>query len=73
MISSQFPRTRPTPGHQTATPARVPRSPRPRFDEPAHFRLLHHAHLILTSGESFRLIDAKNGGGVVPLVSNPTE
>jgi hypothetical protein len=36
-------------------------------------RLLHHAHLILTSGESFRLIDAKNGGGVVPLVSNPTE
>ncbi|GAB2823837.1 IS21-like element ISSme2 family helper ATPase IstB [Actinocorallia aurea] len=36
-------------------------------------RLLHHAHLILTSGESFRLIDAKNGGGVIPLVRNPAE
>jgi hypothetical protein len=31
-------------------------------------RLLHHAHLILTSGESFRLIEAKNGGGVTPLI-----
>jgi len=32
-------------------------------------RLLHHAHLILTSGESFRLIEAKNGCGVTPLIS----
>lgn len=32
-------------------------------------RLMHHAHLILTTGESFRFTEAKNGGGVTPLVS----
>jgi DNA replication protein DnaC len=30
-------------------------------------RLMHHAHLIVTSGDSFRFIEAKNGGGVTPL------
>jgi DNA replication protein DnaC len=32
-------------------------------------RVMHHAHLIVTSGESFRFTEAKNGGGVTPLVS----
>jgi DNA replication protein DnaC len=32
-------------------------------------RLMHHAHLIITEGESFRLAEAKNGGGVTPLIS----
>jgi DNA replication protein DnaC len=31
-------------------------------------RLLHHAHLIVTAGESFRLIEAKSGAGVAPLI-----
>jgi DNA replication protein DnaC len=32
-------------------------------------RLLHHAHVIVTEGESVRLIDATSGKGVVPLAS----
>ncbi|MDA8283338.1 MAG: ATP-binding protein [Actinomycetota bacterium] len=32
-------------------------------------RLLHHAHVILTDGESLRLADARAGKGVVPLES----
>lgn len=32
-------------------------------------RLLHHAHVIVTEGESVRLIDATSGEGVVPLAS----
>jgi DNA replication protein DnaC len=32
-------------------------------------RLLHHAHVILTEGESVRLADATTGKGVVPLAS----
>ena len=31
-------------------------------------RLLHHAHVVETSGESIRLQDAVNGKGVTPLV-----
>ena len=30
-------------------------------------RLMHHAHLILTEGESVRLADAVSGKGVMPL------
>ncbi len=30
-------------------------------------RLMHHAHLVETSGESYRLAEALSGGGVVPL------
>ncbi len=30
-------------------------------------RLLHHAHLVLTSGDSHRLAQALAGKGVVPL------
>jgi hypothetical protein len=29
---------------------------------------MHHAHLIITEGESFRLREAKTGGGVTPLI-----
>ena len=32
-------------------------------------RLLHHAHVIVTEGESVRLADATSGKGVVPLAS----
>jgi DNA replication protein DnaC len=32
-------------------------------------RLLHHAHIIVTEGESIRLVDATSGKGVVPLDS----
>ena len=67
MASSRFSRTRPTSRRQTVTHARVPRSPRPGFDEPARFRLLHHAHLVLTNGDSHRLAQALSGQGVVPL------
>ncbi len=30
-------------------------------------RLLHHAHLVVTEGDSYRLTDALNGKGVTPL------
>lgn len=30
---------------------------------------MHHAHLIVTEGESVRLADAKSGKGVVPFES----
>lgn len=30
-------------------------------------RLLHHAHLVVTEGDSYRLTDALNGNGVMPL------
>ncbi|MFI6744104.1 hypothetical protein ACIBI9_65545 [Nonomuraea sp. NPDC050451] len=55
MTSSRFPRTRPTSGHQHPTLTRVPRSPRPGFDEPARFRLLHHCEVIAINGPSYRL------------------
>jgi DNA replication protein DnaC len=36
-------------------------------------RLMHHAHLVNTSGESFRLVQAKNGGGFIPRVEGVRE
>ncbi len=30
-------------------------------------RLMHHAHVIVTEGESIRLADATHGKGVIPL------
>jgi len=30
-------------------------------------RLLHHAHVVLTEGASYRLAEATTGKGVVPL------
>jgi hypothetical protein len=32
-------------------------------------RLLHHAHLVLTKGDSHRLAEALAGKGVVPLAT----
>jgi DNA replication protein DnaC len=32
-------------------------------------RLLHHAHVCVTQGESFRLSQATSGKGVIPLPS----
>jgi hypothetical protein len=45
----------------------VPRFPPPRIGEPARFRLLHHAHLCQTSGDSVRLTQALQGQGVKAL------
>jgi hypothetical protein len=50
-----------------AIPGRVPSDQAPRSPEPARFRLLHHAHLILTEGKSLRLAEATAGKGVTPL------
>ena len=30
-------------------------------------RLMHHAHIVITEGESIRLADATQGKGVIPL------
>jgi hypothetical protein len=49
------------------TVARVPGDERPRITEPARFRLMHHAHVCQTSGESIRLTQAIAGKGVTPL------
>ena len=40
---------------RTRDHAHVPRRRRPGISEPARFRLLHHAHLVLTRGDSHRL------------------
>jgi DNA-binding CsgD family transcriptional regulator len=48
-------------------PARVPGRTRPGFSEPARFRLMHHAHLVETNGDSHRLAQALSGQGVTPL------
>jgi hypothetical protein len=45
----------------------VPRFPPPRIGELARFRLLHHAHVCQTSGESVRLTQAMAGKGVNAL------
>jgi hypothetical protein len=34
-------------------------------------RLLHHAHLVLTTGDSHRLAEALTGKGVIPLATSP--
>jgi hypothetical protein len=34
-------------------------------------RLLHHAHLCVTAGDSGRLAEATAGDGVVPLTGSP--
>ncbi|MFC9840882.1 hypothetical protein ACFVKB_45080 [Rhodococcus sp. NPDC127530] len=46
---------------------RVPRFQPARIGEPARFRLLHHAHVVITEGTSLRLQDATAGRGVMPL------
>jgi hypothetical protein len=45
----------------------VPRFSPPRIGEPARFRLLHHAHVCQTSGDSVRLTRALAGKGVNAL------
>jgi hypothetical protein len=35
--------------------------------KPTRFRLLHHAHLVQTNGESHRLAQALAGKGVIAL------
>ena len=47
--------------------ARVPGLPAPGSSEPARFRLMHHAHVCQTSGDSIRLTQATAGQGVIPL------
>ena len=48
----------------TSTDDRVPGDQAPRSPEPARFRLLHHAIVVVTEGESFRMRQAraKTGG-----------
>lgn len=51
-----------------AAPIRI-RSTMPKtMATPAIDRLMHHAHLIVATGESFRFTEAKNGDGVAPLI-----
>ena len=60
---------RPDPANPaTALPAitidvRVPRDQAPRSPEPARFRLLHHANVVVTDGDSYRMRQARARGG----------
>jgi hypothetical protein len=47
-----------------ANGGRVPGEQAPRSPEPARFRLLHHAVVVVTEGQSFRMRQAqtKTGG-----------
>jgi hypothetical protein len=52
----------------TALPAiailgRVPSDQAPRSPEPARFRLLHHANVVITEGSSYRMREARAKGG----------
>ena len=72
-VSSLHADTRPDPANPAtglpviAIDVRVPGKQAPRSPEPARFRLLHHAHLVLTEGKSLRLAEATAGKGVTPL------
>nr|WP_249300211.1 MULTISPECIES: hypothetical protein [unclassified Rhodococcus (in: high G+C Gram-positive bacteria)] len=45
---------------------RVPAFPSPRIGEPARFRLLHHATVVITDGESYRMREAHQKRGDRP-------
>jgi hypothetical protein len=72
-VSSLHAHARPDPANPaavlttTSTGGRVPGDQAPRSPEPARFRLMHHAHLCQTSGDSIRLTQALAGKGVIPL------
>ena len=42
---------------------RVPGPPRSGFSEPTRFRLLHHANVVVTDGDSYRMREARARGG----------
>jgi hypothetical protein len=46
-----------------AITGRVPRDQAPRSPEPTRFRLLHHANVVVTSGDSYRMRQARAKGG----------
>jgi hypothetical protein len=46
-----------------ANDGRVPGEQTPRSPEPARFRLLHHAVVVVTEGESFRMRQARTKTG----------
>jgi hypothetical protein len=46
-----------------ANDGRVPDEQAPRSPEPARFRLLHHANVIVTAGDSYRMRQARAKGG----------
>jgi hypothetical protein len=46
-----------------ANDGRVPRNQAPRSPEPARFRLLHHANVVITAGDSYRMREASTKGG----------
>jgi len=46
---------------------RVPGNHPSGINEPARFRLMRHAHVCQTTGDSVRLSQARAGKGVIPL------
>jgi hypothetical protein len=62
-MTTRIPRTRPLFSPAIATSGRVPRNRAPRSWEPARFRLLHHANVVATSGDSYRMRQARAKGG----------
>ena len=59
-MSSREPTPHRTPGRNHA---QVPPGRQPGIDEPARFRLLHHANVVVTSGDSYRMRQARAKGG----------
>jgi hypothetical protein len=53
--------------HTIGISGRVTRNQALRSWELARFRLMHHAHVCQTSGDSIRLTQAIAGEGVIPL------
>ena len=41
----------------------------PNIAAPLVDRLMHHAHIVVTEGESIRLADATQGRGAIPLLT----
>jgi hypothetical protein len=42
---------------------RVPGNRPPGISEPARFRLVHHANVVVTDGDSYRMREARAKGG----------
>jgi len=52
-----------SPGLKRGNHVRVPGPPRSGFSEPTRFRLLHHANVVVTDGDSYRMRQARAKGG----------
>jgi len=59
--------------HVGTDPSTSARCAQPGIDEPARFRLLHHAQEVVTDGTSYRMRQARAKKGTTPKRTNQPE